>query len=152
MQLTRAADYGIRVMVFLAEQPENHRFFLPALAEATEVPRSFLSKVLQALVQAGLVTSRRGQLGGFHITVRGRNTSVRAVVEAIDGPIGLNVCTTHGKCCDRRSWCPAHPVWAEAQAAMLKVLGAARIRDLAAAAKAENKSPIPVLLHPGSSS
>jgi Rrf2 family protein len=133
MQLTRAADYATRVMVYLAAQPENRRIFLPALAEATAVPSSFLSKVLQALSRAGMVSSRRGQQGGFQILPRGRNSTVRTVVEAIDGPINLNVCTLHGTGCNRKSWCPAHPVWAQAQNAMLRVLDEARIADLAAA-------------------
>jgi len=132
MQLTRAADYATRVMICLAAQPENQRIFLPALAEATAVPSSFLSKVLQALSRAGMVSSRRGQQGGFQILSRGRHASVRAVVEAIDGPINLNVCMLHGAGCSRKSWCPAHPVWVQAQSAMLKVLDAAKIADLAA--------------------
>jgi Rrf2 family protein len=132
MQLTRAADYAVRVMIYLAGRPENQRTFLPALAKATQVPNSFLSKVLQALARAGMVSSRRGQQGGFQMLPLGRAASVRAVVEAIDGPINLNVCTVHGKGCPRDAWCPAHPIWTEAQSAMLNILDAAKIADLAA--------------------
>ena len=134
MQLTRAADYAVRVMIHLATLPEKERALLPALAKATAAPTSFLSKVLQALARAGLISSRRGHLGGFEILPRGRMASVREVVEAIDGPISLNVCLLHGKSCDRKSWCPAHPVWVEAQKAMLGVLSAAIVADLAARA------------------
>ena len=52
MQLTRAADYGVRVMIHLAGLPQDGRVSLPALAEATGAPESFLSKVLQALARA----------------------------------------------------------------------------------------------------
>ncbi len=134
MQLTRAADYAIRVMVHLATVPENERTLLPALAKATGAPSSFLSKVLQALTRADLVSSRRGQFGGFQILSRGRKASIREVIEAIDGPIYLNVCMMDGKSCGRKSWCPAHPIWGQAQAAMLQVLNAAIIADLAAPA------------------
>ena len=53
------------------------------------------------------------------------------VIEAVDGPIRLNVCLNSGKSCPRSSWCPAHPVWVEAQRAMLSVLESARIEQLA---------------------
>jgi DNA-binding IscR family transcriptional regulator len=53
------------------------------------------------------------------------------VIEAVDGPIYLNTCVTSGKTCPRQSWCPAHPVWVDAQQALLKVLDDARIQDLA---------------------
>lgn len=131
MQLTRAADYGVRVMVHLATLPTSSRALLPALAEATEAPESFLSKVLQALARAKLISSRRGSAGGFKILPRGREASMRQVIEAIDGPICLNVCLVAGEGCERRTWCPAHPVWARAQRAMLDVLSQNSMEELA---------------------
>jgi Rrf2 family protein len=131
MQLTRAADYAVRVMIYFASRAEGERFLLPKLAAATSVPKSFLSKVLQALVRADLIASWRGQSGGFELLERGRNSSVREVIEAVDGPIYLNVCMISGDACSRQSWCPGHPVWEKAQQAMIDVLNAALIADLA---------------------
>ena len=131
MQLTRAADYAVRVMVHLAALPRDVREMLPALANATGAPVSFLSKVLQALARANLIWSQRGVSGGFAISDLGRESSMLEVIEAIDGPIHLNVCTTHGQPCPRKAWCPAHPVWARAQQALLKILQEATIADLA---------------------
>jgi Rrf2 family protein len=130
MQLTRAADYALRVMIHLTTLETQQRALLPALAEATEAPESFLSKVLQELARARLISSRRGKAGGFSLLPRGRRATMREVVEAIDGPIRLNVCLTTGESCGRKLWCPAHPVWVEAQQAMLAVLDRARIEEL----------------------
>jgi Rrf2 family protein len=132
MQLTRAADYGVRVMIQLAALSGNGRVSLPELARATGAPESFLSKVLQSLARAGLISSRRGQLGGFHITPRGAAASMREVIEAIDGAICLNLCLIPGRSCSRKAHCPAHPVWIEAQQAMMEVLSGASIASLAA--------------------
>lgn len=132
MQLTRAADYGIRVMIYLAAADAESRISLLDLAAATNAPDSFLSKVLQALSRAGFISSRRGQSGGFRMSARGRDASMLDVIEAIDGRICLNTCLIAGKSCSRKHSCPAHPVWADAQRAMLQVLGAATITNLAA--------------------
>lgn len=140
MQLTRAADYAVRVMVHLTTLPQNERALLPDLAKATGAPESFLSKVLQSLCRAGLVASRRGQAGGFEALDPGRQASMREVIEAIDGPILLNVCLISGKSCQRKSICPAHPVWDKAQAAMLDVLNSSIIADLAAAQSSQSRS------------
>ena len=134
MQLTRAADYGVRVMIQLAAPQAGGLVSLPALAQATGAPESFLSKVLQALARAGLITSRRGQAGGFRITPRGSRASMREVIEAIDGSICLNVCLIPGKSCARKAHCPAHPVWARAQQAMLDVLSRTTVAAMAAPA------------------
>lgn len=130
IQLTRGADYAVRIMMYLSSLPEGERVLLPTLAEAASAPPSFLSKVLQALTRAGLVSSRRGQLGGFEILQRGRAASVLEVVEAIDGPIRLNVCLMQGGECSRKQWCPSHPVWQRAQEAMAEVLRSAKISEL----------------------
>jgi Rrf2 family protein len=134
MQLTRAADYAVRVMIQLAVQPNDGRVSLPSLARATGAPESFLSKVLQTLARAGLISSHRGQSGGFRITHRGLQTSMCEVIEAIDGAICLNVCLMHGRSCARKARCPAHPIWVRAQQAMLQVLSNASIAALAAQA------------------
>jgi Rrf2 family protein len=132
MQLTRAADYGVRVMIHLASIEPRVRVSLPDLARAAEAPGSFLSKVLQALSRAGMISSRRGQSGGFEILERGRRASMLEIIEAIDGVICLNVCLLSGRSCRRKAWCPAHPVWARAQQAMFSVLAGVTISEMAA--------------------
>ena len=131
MQLTRGADYAVRVMVHLAALPDDQRALLPELSRATGAPESFLSKVLQSLAHAQLIESRRGKTGGFIILLAGRQATMRQVIEAIDGPICLNVCLNGGKDCDRKSDCPAHPVWARAQRAMLDVLMSVTVSGMA---------------------
>lgn len=143
MQLTRGADYAVRVMIQLALPESDGRLSLPDLARATDAPESFLSKVLQALARAGFISSQRGQSGGFKITSRGRETSMREIIEAIDGPICLNVCLVHGRSCARKGHCPAHPVWAQAQQAMLDVLSHATVAGLAAQAQATTRIHVP---------
>jgi Rrf2 family protein len=132
MQLTRAADYAVRAMIHLATLPEHERTLLPALARATGAPSSFLSKVLQRLCAAGYVTSWRGKSGGFEILPAGREVSLRALIEVIDGPVHLNSCLAPGPSCERKQFCPAHPVWARAQEAMLAVLESSTVAELAA--------------------
>ena len=143
MQLTRAADYAVRVMVYLAGRSSGARVSLPELAHEAETPVSFLSKVLQALTRAGFLSSRRGQAGGFTLAPRGHMASMREVIEAVDGPIRLNVCLTSGASCHRKLWCPSHPVWARAQQAMLEVLENATIADLAARPAAARRGVAP---------
>jgi Rrf2 family protein len=131
MQLTRAADYAVRVMIHLATLPAGTRISRDTLAAATEVPAHFLSKVLQQLTRARLIAAQRGTSGGFSLAVAADQVSVLQVVETMEGPIQLNVCVSGGPGCRRQGWCPAHMVWAEAQAALTQVLRNASIGKLA---------------------
>jgi Rrf2 family protein len=131
MQITRATDYAVRVTIHLATSPASARVPGPVLARAVDAPESFVSKILQQLVQTGLVTSQRGMGGGFQLARPAADVSLLEVVEAIEGPTQLNLCLPQGPNCSRKEWCGAHPVWAEAQAALVKVLGKASIAQLA---------------------
>jgi DNA-binding IscR family transcriptional regulator len=69
---------------------------------------------------------------------------MREVIEAIDGPICLNVCLNDGKDCKRKSWCPAHPVWARAQRAMVDVLMSVTVSAMAESADARGCNSLPL--------
>lgn len=135
MQITRASDYAVRVMIHLAGLPLSSTVRQSELSKATEVSGHFLSKVLQQLVRAGLIRSQRGAGGGYALAISAASVSLLDVVEAIEGPVRLNQCTEEGPSCNRKSWCPAHQVWIEAQAAVLEVLGSNSMATLAAQAK-----------------
>lgn len=135
MQITRASDYAVRVMIHLAGLPLGSTVRQSELSKATEVSGHFLSKVLQQLVRAGLIRSQRGAGGGYALAISAASVALLDVVEAIEGPLRLNQCTEEGPSCNRKSWCPAHQVWVEAQAAVTNVLGGNTIAGLAARAK-----------------
>jgi Rrf2 family protein len=132
-------------MIHLAGLPQGSRVSRSELSSAAECPEQFLCKVLQNLTRAGLVVSHRGNTGGFELEELHRNASILEVVEAVEGPIRLNVCLTSDHACSRQSWCPAHCVWSDAQAALLGVLREANITRLAEQA-AENRNSAVVVI------
>lgn len=131
MQLTRAADYAVRVMIHLATVAPGTRASRADLAGAVDCPEQFLSKVLQSLTRAGLVTSHRGNTGGFELPPARRHASVLEIIEAVEGPVRLNICLNGEDECGLRDLCPTYPVWSEAEKAMAAVLQNATIDDLA---------------------
>ena len=143
MQLTRAADYAIRVMIHMAELTPGTTVRLRTLATAVAVPESFLAKVLQTLTRAGLVMSRRGPDGGFELVPSSMQATILDVIDAIEGPVQMNTCLGEDGCCERKQWCPAHTVWAEAQIAMLSVLSRETIGELALRAT-RNREALPI--------
>lgn len=130
MQLTRAADYAVRVMIHLAGLTPGTRVSRDDLAQAAECPEQFLSKVLQGLSRAGLIVSYRGNTGGFELPAAHRSTSILDIIEAIEGPLHLNICSASEQACSRQASCPTRLVWAQAQEAMVKVLKAATIDEM----------------------
>src|SRR5512142_729842 len=134
MKLTRGGEYGIRGVLYLAQQDDGKVSMLSAIAKQQDVPPRFLAKIFQALAKAGVVKSHRGAKGGFSLARPANEITIRDVIEAVEGPVLLNVCLTGPGECNRDEICPMHAVWSEAQEKMMTVLASSNFADLAKAA------------------
>ena len=65
MRLTRAAEYAIRCMVYLARQGTGILTSRQEVAERADIPKHFLAKIAQDLARAGFIEIRQGARGGF---------------------------------------------------------------------------------------
>ncbi len=133
LQLTRGGEYAIRAMTYLAPRPLGEVCALRDVGAEKDIPESFLAKIFQSLVHAGLVTSQRGAHGGFALARRPDEITVRQIVEAVDGPIALNGCVVWPDDCRRSSGCRMHEVWVLAQERMMEVLEQVTLAELAPA-------------------
>ncbi len=79
--LNQTAIYAIRAMGFLAAQEEGIPVLSNTIAEGMEIPKNFLSKILNRLVQAGIIHSVRGRSGGFMLATPPSELSVRDVAD-----------------------------------------------------------------------
>ena len=112
MRITRQTDYAIRCVLYLTRH-ENNVTMVNDISEAMMVPKSFLAKILQKLVRAGIVRSFRGVKGGFSLSRAPSEINMLDVIEAIDGPIEANRCVLDARSCELNRLCPVHPVWVE---------------------------------------
>ena len=131
MQITRQADYAIRAVRYLAKQGPNQRSATSTVAQEMKIPPSFLAKIISQLSIAGLLHTSRGARGGVTLARDPGEISMLDVVEAIDGPILLNECVGDPANCDFTDDCLAHPIWVEAQEALVKRLRETRFDQLA---------------------
>ncbi len=141
MKLTRGGEYGIRGVLYLAQQDEGKVSMLSAIAKSQDVPPRFLAKIFQALAKAGVVKSHRGAKGGFSLARPASEITIKDVIEAVEGPIYLNVCLMEAGECNRTSLCPMHAIWEQAQEQMMAVLARANFSELVDKAKLLAISP-----------
>jgi Rrf2 family protein len=131
MQITRQADYAIRAVRYLAKQGPNQRSATSTVAQEMKIPPSFLAKIISQLSIAGLLHTSRGARGGVTLARDAREISLLDVVEAIDGPILLNECVGDPADCVFSDDCLVHPIWVEAQEALVKRLRETKFDQLA---------------------
>jgi Rrf2 family protein len=109
--ITRQADYAVRSVLDLAIRQPDQAAFSRDIAERQSIPPSFLAKILTRLATHGIVQTQRGVNGGVRLARSAGEITVLQVVEAIDGPISLNLCVRHPGLCPREMDCVVHPLW-----------------------------------------
>ncbi len=132
MVITRATEYAIRTVIFLAKQPPDEIVLKKDICRTQEVTPAFLTKILQPLIKAGIVSSQRGVGGGFLLARDPQEITMLDLLEAEEGKLKLNHCLIDESSCLRDAYCAAHQVWTEAQTEMVRVLKKHSIADLAA--------------------
>lgn len=105
--------YALRALATLARLAPGERLVSEELAQRTQVPMPYLSKVMRRLVQAGLVDGRRGHGGGFALDKPPAQISFARVFDALDAPLMPPGCAFGWQGCDFDNPCSLHGKWAE---------------------------------------
>jgi Rrf2 family protein len=97
LKISEAAAIALHAADYLAQ----HQGLRSAqeIAKALGVSYNHLSKVLQQLTRADLVSPVRGPKGGFTLSPSGKKATVRDVMTVIDGPVKLHACLMGAKVC-----------------------------------------------------
>lgn len=81
--ISQTVEYALRAVVTIA-QHEGRPCTSQEIAETTQVPGPYLSKVMQGLVRAKLVISKRGLHGGFVLTKKPAELTILDIIDAVD--------------------------------------------------------------------
>lgn len=130
MQIPRRVDYGLRAVIYLSDQQPGKCSSIAEIAQKQGVPRKFLEKIIQDLVRAGLIQSKRGVAGGYMLARAADAITFCDVIEALEGPIAVNACMEHAAGCDQIPRCTMIGVWSEVQRSVTEVLSRTTIAAL----------------------
>ncbi|MBI5033568.1 MAG: Rrf2 family transcriptional regulator [Chloroflexi bacterium] len=141
--LSRRADYGVRAMLDVALQSPTNRLVVAEIAERQSIPAHFLAKIVPRLARAGLLQTSLGASGGVTLAVPADQITLLQIIEAIDGPLTLNLCSIDPIQCHQSKDCVLLDVWCNAQTKLNETLAQTRLVDLVAHQRrvaSENKS------------
>lgn len=91
MRLTSFTDYGLRVLMRLAGEPERS-FTAEEVAREFRVSRDHLTKVVRALSHAGYLRTQRGAAGGFRLAKSASEIHIGTVVRLLEARHALVEC------------------------------------------------------------
>ncbi|PKM78189.1 MAG: Rrf2 family transcriptional regulator [Firmicutes bacterium HGW-Firmicutes-15] len=137
MQITRQTEYAIKTLIELAEVPYGQLISNKVISQRHEIPEEFLHKTVQILSRAGLVVTQRGVQGGVRLGRPLEDITIADVIEAMEGPLALNVCLSPGYQCSNLKTCQVRKILSSAQTAMLQELKKKSLADIVAEGKGE---------------
>jgi Rrf2 family nitric oxide-sensitive transcriptional repressor len=115
MQLNVTTDYGIRVVLYLAQKNE--------VASSNEIcikmgiPCTYMHKITRTLKNAGILREIRGSTGGFVLQKDPDNLSILNIVSVFEKTMNINRCLETDKFCSRDAvaFCAVRDIYVEAQ-------------------------------------
>ena len=127
---SQTVEYALRAVVYLAGQAPEART-TDQISEATQVPKPYLSKVLQNLGRSDIVLCQRGVGGGVTLVKTPEELTILEVVDAVEPierietcPLGLK---SHGK-----HLCPLHRRMDDALAMVQNAFGKTTLAEVLA--------------------
>ena len=131
MRLSHLADYAVVLMTAAARRPTGARLSATELSGETGVPLPTAQKLMGQLAACGLLTSARGASGGFALAKAPTEISLADIVEAVEGPIALTMCSdSNNHECILDAHCRVKPHIGVVGRAVRGALGAVTLTEL----------------------
>lgn len=129
--LSTTSEYALRALAELARLNKGTVMLGRDLAEQTGIPSKYLSKVLLALRNAGLVAATRGTGGGYTLQRPADAIHLIDIVQVFDGPTAGPKCLMRGghKCTDD-DCCTAHEYWSKVRKTYMEFLQHTTLTDI----------------------
>ena len=108
---SKKCEYGLQAVLFLAAHENSDVTPSDEIAKKLNIPKEFVSKILQNLTESGIINSKKGKNGGFALAKHPSKIRLIDIVAAIDGLGIFNNCVLGFPQCSPDHPCPVHNKW-----------------------------------------
>jgi Rrf2 family protein len=125
MKVSNKADYALHAMLYIASVNGKRLCTIDGIAEAENIPREYLAKILKELTQKGFLNSVKGIHGGYRLARARSEVTFLDIIEAIEGPLALAFCNMSDQertGSHKKGTCAATPFFDELRKKVMKDL------------------------------
>lgn len=130
LRLSKLTDYAVVIMAQLAREPQR-LYTTKELADELSLPRPTVSKLLKMLMNAELLSSKRGVQGGYQLAKAAHLIAASDLIVAIEGPLAMTECSLAEHQCDRIEHCGVADNWQRVTQAIHQLLASISLAQLA---------------------
>ncbi len=144
MRISTRGVYALEAMLALGSPETGERVSIRQISEQTGLSDSYLEQIFALLKKAGLLTSTRGNRGGYFLSRPPARISVGDIVRAAEGSLSPVACTADDdRNCDRYQGCLTRPVWAMMDQEISDFVDQINLADLYTAFQTESNDSNP---------
>ena len=131
MNITSKGRYALRVMIDLAQHPDEGFVSLKTVAERQGISMKYLEMIVSSLKKAELVESTRGKEGGYRLSRSPADYSVGEILRCLEDNLAPVSCIKDGEIqCDKAAACVTLPMWKELDELTNTYLDGVSLQDL----------------------
>ena len=125
VMLSNKAKYGLKAVMHLARH--DGPCLAADIASENRIPRSFMDAILLELTKAGILHSKKGRGGGYHLARPATRITAGQLIRILDGPLAPIACasrTSYRPCddCADVADCPVRTLMLDVRDAMALIL------------------------------
>jgi len=113
IRISTKGRYGTRFMLELAINYGKNPMLLKDIARNQEISEGYLQHIVDALKGGGLIFSSRVGHGGYTLSRRPEQITLRDILSILEGSINLVECIDNAEVCNRSDDCISRVIWAE---------------------------------------
>ncbi len=114
LNITSKGRYALRVMIDLAQHPDEGYISLKTIAERQGISMKYLEMIAGNLKKAEIVESSRGKEGGYRLSRKAEEYSVGEILRAMEDSLAPVACIKEGSVdCENAGACLTLPMWKE---------------------------------------
>ena len=131
MNITTKGRYALRVMLDMAQRPEEKIIPLKTIAERQGISLKYLELIVGSLRQGGLLESARGKDGGYGLRRSPEEYTVGEILQCVEDSLAPVACIKDGVVrCDQAEGCITLPMWQELDELTNSYLSSITLADL----------------------
>ena len=127
---SNSTKYAIRAIVQIMEDADQGKSTVVDLAAELDIPQAYLSKILQQLAKADIISSTKGRGGGFYLTEENMSRPLMDIVLCIDGYNVFKQCILGLSQCSEKNPCALHSQFLEFKQGLEKSICVESLKDL----------------------
>lgn len=132
MKISTKTRYGLRALIYIAEETANNEEKLVRIKEISEnqnLSIQYLEQILFKLKKAQLIVGKRGPNGGYRLNKQPVDISILEIFKILETDVRVVMCDKHNKNCVRTD-CRTLYLWEKLDSALSKILVETTLEEL----------------------